>query len=90
MWLVSMFKKLKQKIEEGGEGGLEKVSFSLNKFPGSVVRSTSRSVHSSSPQPPPTQEPVQLLSEPEAHVQLSEGLNWEEQVKGFSVAILPC
>lgn len=36
-----MFKKLKQKIEEGGEGGLEKVSFSPTKLPGSIVRSNS-------------------------------------------------
>lgn len=36
-----MFKKLKQKIEEGGEGGLEKVSFSPIKLPGSIVRSSS-------------------------------------------------
>jgi len=34
-----MFKKLKQKIEEGGEGGLEKVSFS-EKLPGSIVRTS--------------------------------------------------
>jgi hypothetical protein len=33
-----MFKKLKQKIEDGGESGLEKVSF---KLPGSVIRSNS-------------------------------------------------
>jgi len=35
-----MFKKLKQKLEEGGEGGLERVSFS-EKLPGSIVRTTS-------------------------------------------------
>ena len=34
-----MFKKLKQKIEEGGEGGIDKVSFSHRKFPGAIVRS---------------------------------------------------
>lgn len=34
-----MFKKLKQKLEEGGEGGLERVSFS-EKLPGSIVRTT--------------------------------------------------
>ena len=34
---IAMFKKLKQKIEEGGEGGLERVSFS-EKLPGSIVR----------------------------------------------------
>ncbi len=35
-----MFKKLKQKLEEGGDGGLERVSFS-EKLPGSIVRTTS-------------------------------------------------
>ena len=34
-----MFKKLKQKIEEGGEAGIDKVSFSPRKFPGAIVRS---------------------------------------------------
>ena len=40
-WLstIGMFKKLKQKIEEGGEGGIDKVSFSHKKFPGAIVRS---------------------------------------------------
>lgn len=40
-WLstIEMFKKLKQKIEEGGEGGIDKVSFSPKKFPGAIVRS---------------------------------------------------
>lgn len=50
-----MFKKLKQKIEEGGEGGLEKVSFSPVKLPGSIIRSKSplneEKVHSSSELP---------------------------------------
>lgn len=39
-----MFKKLKKKIEEGGEemgtGGLEKLAFAPMKLPGSVVRSS--------------------------------------------------
>lgn len=34
-----MFKKLKKKIEEGEEGGIDKIAFSPRKFPGSVVRS---------------------------------------------------
>ena len=34
-----MFKKLKQKIEEGGETGIEKASFSPRKVPGSAIRS---------------------------------------------------
>lgn len=38
-----MFKKLKQKIEEGGDGGIEKVSFSQRRFPGSAVRTLSQS-----------------------------------------------
>ena len=37
--LCAMFKKLKQKIEEGGEAGIDKVSFSPRKFPGAIVRS---------------------------------------------------
>lgn len=37
-----MFKKLKQKIEEGGESGIDKVAFSPRKLPGSVVRSSSQ------------------------------------------------
>ena len=48
-----MFKKLKQKIEEGGESGIDKVAFSPRKLPGSVVRSSSQTeelqVASSSP-----------------------------------------
>lgn len=34
-----MFKKLKQKLEEGDSNGLEKVTFSPSKLPGSIVRS---------------------------------------------------
>lgn len=56
-----MFKKLKQKIEEGGESGIDKVVFSPRKLPGSVVRSSSQNEESPAPQtsenPPPTQEP---------------------------------
>ena len=37
-----MFKKLKQKIEEGGESSIDKVAFSPRKLPGSVVRSSSQ------------------------------------------------
>lgn len=40
--LPAMFKKLKQKIEEGGDGGIEKATFSPRKLPGSVVRSSSQ------------------------------------------------
>lgn len=36
-----MFKKLKQKIEDGGESGLENISFTPTKLPGSIVRSNS-------------------------------------------------
>ncbi len=36
-----MFKKLKAKIEEGGEGGIDNVSFSERRLPGSAVRTTS-------------------------------------------------
>ena len=45
-----MFKKLKQKIEEGGDSGIEKVAFSPRKLPGSVVRSSSRSEEPPLPQ----------------------------------------
>lgn len=38
----TMFKKLKQKIEEGGDGGIEKISFTPKKFPGSAVRTLSQ------------------------------------------------
>ena len=34
-----MFKKLKQKLEEGGEGGLERVNFT-ERLPGSIVRTS--------------------------------------------------
>ena len=58
-----MFKKLKQKIEEGGDGGIEKATFSPRKLPGSVIRSSSRnedaSTSASTPQASqtlPTQE----------------------------------
>ena len=37
-----MFKKLKQKIEEGGDVGIDKVSFTPKKLPGSAVRTLSR------------------------------------------------
>ena len=45
-----MFKKLKQKIEEGGESGIDKVAFSPRKLPGSVVRSSSQAEEPPSPQ----------------------------------------
>lgn len=52
-----MFKKLKQKIEEGGESGIDKVAFSPRKLPGSVVRSSSQTEepHAASHQAPVTQ-----------------------------------
>lgn len=36
-----MFKKLKAKIEEGGDGGIENISFSPRRTPGTAVRSQS-------------------------------------------------
>ena len=36
-----MFKKLKARIEEGGDGGIENVSFGQRKLPGTAVRSLS-------------------------------------------------
>lgn len=74
-----MFKKLKQKIEDGGEGGLDKVSF---KPPGSIVRSDTRieeRLHSSSEvlsvpvSPPPVSPPP-----------VSMGLEEREQVNKSS------
>lgn len=53
----SMFKKLKQKIEEGGEGGIERVAFSPRKLPGVAVRSTSQSDQ------PPENAPSVVVSE---------------------------
>lgn len=53
-----MFKKLKAKIEEGGDNGIENVSFSERKLPGSAVRATHTTplaqepVVSRSPSPP--------------------------------------
>ena len=72
-----MFKKLKQKIEEGGEGGLDNVSFSPNKLPGSIVRSTSddeRRLHSQSPQ-------LEVLPQVQStHAHRVELPKWEQQV----------
>ena len=47
-----MFKKLKQKIEAGDEGGIERLSFSTSRTPGSVVRSPPASEASLSFSPP--------------------------------------
>ncbi len=47
-----MFKKLKAKIEEGGENGIENVSFSEKKLPGSAVRASSSTTASSPPLQP--------------------------------------
>ena len=63
---VKMFKKLKQKIEEGGEGGLERVSFAPNKLPGSVVRSTLQNEELVCPKLSETREPS---TEPELHLE---------------------
>lgn len=80
-----MFKKLKQKIEEGGESGIEKVAFSPRKLPGVVVRSPSQSE-----QPPPSQNiesiPPSLnkdLEEPD----ISSGSRNEDQ--GVTIEVAP-
>ncbi len=56
-----MFKKLKQKIEEGGDVGLERSSFSPIRLPGSIVRASSFSgddqLNSGSVQPEVSPEP---------------------------------
>lgn len=46
-----MFKKLKAKIEEGGDSGIENVSFSERKLPGLAVRTTPHSIHTITPVP---------------------------------------
>lgn len=81
----AMFKKLKQKIEEGGESGIEKVAFSPRKLPGVVVRSPSQSE-----QPPPSQNvestPPSLnkdLEEPD----ISSGSRDEDQ--GVTIEVAP-
>lgn len=67
-----MFKKLKQKIEEGGESGIDKVAFSPRKLPGSVVRSSSQTEDPASSAPSPqTSESVQ----PPAAAALQEPLS---------------
>lgn len=48
-----MFKKLKQKIEEGGDGGIEKATFSPIKPPGSIIRSSSQNEDASIAAPTP-------------------------------------
>lgn len=71
-----MFKRLKQKIEEGGEGGLDNVSFSPNKLPGSIIRSTSddeRRLHSHSPQ-------FDVLPEIHSPSYAAEVSKWAQQV----------
>lgn len=53
----AMFKKLKQKIEAGDEGGIERLSFSPSRTPGSIVRSPPASethLSFSPPAPSPT------------------------------------
>jgi len=48
-----MFKKLKAKIEEGADSGLEKVSFSPRSLPGQAVRTQTQPEVESSPPPMP-------------------------------------
>lgn len=75
-----MFKKLRQKIEDGGENGLEKVSFSPTKLPGSIVRSNlprnGERIHSSPELDLAPNEATHLVSSPSEIV-----LERDEQVK---------
>ena len=77
-----MFKKLRQKIEEGGEGGLENVSFSPSKLPGSIVRATSLSDEERSHSPLLD---IPLESQPPISAEVSK---WDQQVT-FSQSMAP-
>ena len=83
-----MFKKLKQKIEEGGDGGIEKATFSPRKLPGSVVRSSSQNEDASTPQPSQTmstqeEQPIDTCDEDQGVTieTVSLSIKSQEQVK---------
>lgn len=89
-----MFKKLKQKIEEGGDSGIEKATFSPRKLPGSVIRSSSQnedaSASASTPlasQAMPTQEEKQTETRDEDQgvtiETVSLSIKGQEQVKNY-------
>lgn len=73
-----MFKKLKQKIEEGEEGAIDRLSFSPRRLPGSAVRST-----------PAPSEPPGSGEEPPAAAEArhSEEPNNTELVDGFDSGV---
>ena len=80
-----MFKKLKQKIEEGGESGIDKVAFSPRKLPGSVVRSSSQTEETqAAPPAPQTSENVQPPATTAVQEPLSESRD-EDQGTGISI-----
>ena len=77
-----MFKRLKQKIEEGGESGIEKVAFSPRKLPGSVVRSPSQTEQPPTPQNTQDTPPTTNKEEPEL-----SGSRDEDQ--GIAIEVAP-
>lgn len=68
-----MFKKLKQKIEEGGDGGIEKVAFSPRKLPGSVIRSSSQSEEAPAPQTSETTPSIGTVEEQDSTGESRDG-----------------
>ena len=79
-----MFKKLKQKIEEGGESGIDKVAFSPRKLPGSVVRSSSQTEE---PSIPSTSENVQPHEPSAPAAALQEELSIESRDEDHSISV---
>ena len=75
-----MFKKLKQKIEEGGESGIDKVAFSPRKLPGSVVRSSSQTEEPPSAPAPQTSENVQPSATAAVQEPLSESRDEDQGI----------
>ena len=81
-----MFKKLKQKIEEGSESGIDKVAFSPRKFPGSVVRSSSQTEEAqAAPPAPQTSENVQPPATTAVQEPLSESRDEDQGITVESV-----
>ena len=78
-----MFKKLKQKIEAGDEGGLERISLSPSKTPGSAVRSPPASDVSLTLTTPAHIQPVSpshhIVSSPASHSEESRDHSPEKE-----------
>ena len=83
-----MFKKLKQKIEEGSESGIDKVAFSPRKLPGSVVRSSSQTEESqAAPPAPQTSEIIQPPATTAVQESLSESRDEDQGISIESVTV---